>query len=255
MLKQTHKVHPQNSAGLTSLAPNNKGYGSSISSISKLYNSLKPDRSLFLLVVILSFSWASFQLILIYALKLQGYWSANLYRDPISIGNLPLHSGLISNFGCMLMTAAASCALLTYAVLDVDARRQKRFLLWGGLLSALLAVDDLFLLHEGFLGRIGVPEAITLLIYGALVLLWLTHFRSSLFLNHPRPIFLLFLALLGLGTSATIDVLLEPIIPSIGPMEEIPKQMGLFFWLLFFFLTCRDTIRRAIERPGLLASE
>ena len=189
--------------------------------------------------------WMLLQLAASLALEWRGHSYENLYRDPIAIGGLPLHSGLLSNIGCLLMAAAASCALFGYASLDASARRSNGFLLWGGLISAVLAVDDLLLLHDGYFGRIGIPESVSQGTYGVFILFWLAHYRRELLRTGLPSVLLLTLALFGLGASASIDIVIEKVVPMVGVFEEPLKQWGFLFWLAFLALAGRNALADA----------
>jgi hypothetical protein len=201
----------------------------------------QPDRRFLILVVGSGLAWGLFQLVLSLVMAARGHWPRDLYRDPIAIGHLPLYSGLISDIGCMMMTATAAFALLTYASLSAEERTQRRFILWGGLLSLLLASDDLLLFHDGYFPRFGVSEAVTQIVYALLMLSWLVLSRESLLKTGANGVLLL-LGLAGLGASAAFDMA-EDIVPTLGVLEEPSKQMGILFWMMFFFRTCLAIIR------------
>ncbi|MFD2237504.1 hypothetical protein [Aureimonas populi] len=192
--------------------------------------------------VALGLAWMLLQAAISLAIEMRGHSYVDLYRDTIAIGRLPLHSGLLSNIGCMLMTAAASCALFAYASLDAAHRQKNRFLLWGGVVSAIFAVDDFLLLHDGYFGRIGIPEEVTQITYAVFMAAWIVYFHRRLLATGVQAVIILGLALFGLGASAGIDVVLEKIVPAVGVLEEPMKQWGFFFWLAFFAVAGRDAI-------------
>jgi hypothetical protein len=78
--------------------------------------------------------------------------------DPImAAGGEPseFYLGLFSNLGVVLWTAAAAICL--FAASEVTAgtdRRARRFLLYAGLFTLLLMLDDLFMLHENYIDHV-----------------------------------------------------------------------------------------------------
>lgn len=91
---------------------------------------------------------------------------ALLLRDAATTSNHSPFLGLGSNLGAFCLATASSIAIFS-AILLKDKRHFSKLLLWPGLFSLLLFMDDFFMLHEqGFF--VGVREQIVFAFYGVL---------------------------------------------------------------------------------------
>lgn len=171
------------------------------------------------------------QVILVTAVLARGKPVDDLYRDLIAIAQVPLWSGMISQIGGMTMSGAAAIGLFSYYAADVRQRQALRHLFFAGALSAVLAVDDILLVHDGWLARLGVPEAVTQAAYGLAAAAFVIAFRARLW-SMDRLAQVCLLGALGMmGCSATADILMESAANLY--LEEGAKQMGFVLWLLF----------------------
>lgn len=153
-------------------------------------------------------------------------------RDPLAhFDNASPFLGSLSNLGVLLWCAAAAICLFS-ALLLARARRQGgagRFLLAFGLLTAWLAVDDLFLMHERLIpGLTGLPQNA---IYGGYVagvaLLLIVFGRQVL-----RSDFLLLLLALGFfAVSVLADMWLDRDFVWHHLIEDGSKLLGIVGWL------------------------
>jgi hypothetical protein len=146
--------------------------------------------------------------------------------------------GALSNIGVLLWCTAASVSIFTSHALRRSARNEdlRRFLLWFGVLSAVLMLDDLFLLHEGFFPKyLHLPQPLVLALYGLLALGVLVRFGRSILSTDYR---LLALALVFLGLSVLID-LMPPIQSVYRPLlEDGLKLAGIVLWSAYIVRTC-----------------
>jgi hypothetical protein len=87
-----------------------------------------------------------------------GLMPTAMLRDPImAAGGEPseFYLGLFSNLGVVLWTAAAAICLFAGSELPgVTNRAARHFLLYAGLFTLLLMLDDLFMLHENYGDRL-----------------------------------------------------------------------------------------------------
>lgn len=171
------------------------------------------------------------QAILVTAVVSRGKPVDDLYRDLIAIGKLPLWSGMLSQVGGMAMSGAAAIGLFSYFAADEGRRQRFRYLFFAGALSAVLAIDDILLVHDGWLARLGVPEAATQATYGLAAAGFLVTFRGQLWSMDRLAQACLLAALGAMGCSAVADILLESAANLY--LEEGSKQLGFVLWLLF----------------------
>ena len=161
------------------------------------------------------------------AVYLRGHAELALYlRDPAATFHHSPFAGLISNIGILaLVVTGTSCLLAAHAgLLDRGLLRAI------GLFSLFLALDDLLMLHEVVLPRIGISETMVFLIYGVVALVIGWRYRDELRLDEPSG---LHLAIALLASSVVADKLLE--------MNEVEvlaedglKFVGLLTWSAYW---------------------
>jgi hypothetical protein len=174
--------------------------------------------------------------------------------DTNSLAGVSFYAGTLSNFGVLIWCATASICLLTAAVLPTSptVRRMRYFLLGAGLLTALLMLDDLYMIHELVLPMIlGVPENVTLAAYGvaALGLFW--YYRRLIYRNATT---LLLASGAFFAGSIAVDVLSElHLLPSgavwdvLFPYaEEAFKLLGIAGWFGYFAWLCWGTLAQSL---------
>jgi hypothetical protein len=159
-----------------------------------------------------------------------------LLRDPVVQFGLPVYAGFLSYLGIMLLCAAAAITLFVAAAI----REARSLFAFVGMLSAVLALDDLYVLHE-LVGPnyFGIPQLAFLALYAVLglVTLWLLVSRFGF-----QQSMGLLVALSALGMSVLLDVA----VPSsarfpLGPLnipqiviEDLFKLAGWAAWLAFW---------------------
>jgi len=162
-----------------------------------------------------------------------------LLRDPLAVVEAHPLTGFVSNLGIVLWSAASGICLLTAAVLRRrgDDPESASFFLWSGVMTAVLALDDLYQFHE----VIG-PSSLHLaqrgiyLIYLAGVAAYLFRFRRRIL---ATDWLLLVLAGAMFAVSLGADLLPEalregPIEPVTDLVEDGAKFVGIVLWLAFF---------------------
>ena len=87
-----------------------------------------------------------------------GLAPTEMLRDPIMVAGgeqSEFYLGLFSNLGVVLWTAAAAICLFAASEMSAAPDRQARqLLLYAGLFTLLLMLDDLFMLHENHAGAL-----------------------------------------------------------------------------------------------------
>ncbi|MCZ4260865.1 hypothetical protein O4G76_08430 [Limimaricola sp. G21655-S1] len=167
-------------------------------------------------------------------------------RDPTQIGNIPRYAGFLSSLGVMAWTVGAAVSLFTGAVLASRSRdvADLRFFLFFGGFTALLAWDDLFLIHENFM----LGEKPLFLAYGAIALTGIILFRE-MFWGESRGFALAAAAafLLSLSVDAG-QRLVEAQIGDIRILiEDGAKFIGAVCWAIFLCRIGAASITRCIH--------
>ena len=161
-----------------------------------------------------------------------GIGTVLVIRDLAQTCDTALGIGLISNLGYLLWAAAAAIALFAgFARIHGVRGRERQLLLSGGAFSALLCLDDMFLLHDRYIG-----SSFLYALYAVFALSILLRFREDV-LRLAGPTFLLAVALLGV--SIVLDVF-QGVLPigydSLQLVEEGSKFLGIAIWLAFWCL-------------------
>jgi cytochrome bd-type quinol oxidase subunit 2 len=104
-------------------------------------------------------------------------------RDPLAVMEGPFYVGLLSNLTMVAWFAAAGAGWMTAVVLQSSPRKDRRAWAMAAVagMITLLGRDDLFMIHEEALQRmLGVPEMITVAIYGLMAAVVAMMFRRDL---------------------------------------------------------------------------
>lgn len=158
----------------------------------------------------------------------------DLVRDSQAVaalrGSARTAHGLVSNLGILAMSVAAGAAVVAAAAAPDRGDRLRRVLAWGGALTAVVALDDLLLLHEGATFAAWMPKFIVIA-YAAAFAGYLWRFRVEI-LRH-LDVGLLAIAMLALGTSAIVDAFAEPATVASVIVEDAAKLLGFAMWSAF----------------------
>ncbi|MCP9792108.1 oxidoreductase [Vulcanococcus limneticus Candia 3F8] len=152
-------------------------------------------------------------------------------RDLAQTCKYPLGVGLLSNLGYLLWMAAAAIAFFGALSGVTGARgRHRQLLLLGGGFSLLLALDDMFLLHDRYIGANFLYA-----LYAVFAVALLLRYRSLV----PALGGLSFLAaVVLLGSSVLVDEI-QSLLPFRYELtqlfEEGFKFLGIAAWLYFWW--------------------
>ena len=161
---------------------------------------------------------------------------AVLLRDPAAEFRVPVYAGALSYLGVALLCATSAITVFVAALL----RETRSLFALVGAFTALLAFDDLFLLHEHVGPKhLGIPEVAFYALYAGIGLLVL-----RLLLGHfgVGPSAGLLVALVSLGLSAATDLFVPgdttlhiatAAIPQIV-IEDLFKLAGWAAWFGFW---------------------
>ncbi len=150
-------------------------------------------------------------------------------RDLAQTCGYPIGVGMISNIGIFLWGAAASICLFTTFLEGIN-RESSKLLLLGGIFSSVLCIDDLFLLHDRYLG----PDFLNLT-YLAISIFLFVRFRR---IFKTIGLFNLLISILFLGLSVFFDGVIQQIFNQSYELtqliEEGFKFIGIACWLNFW---------------------
>ena len=150
-------------------------------------------------------------------------------RDLAQTCGYPIGVGMISNIGILLWGAAASICLFTTCSEGIN-RESSKLLLLGGIFSSVLCIDDLFLLHDRYIG----PDFLNLT-YLAMSIFLLVKFRRILKII---GLFNFLISILFLGLSIFFDGVIQQIFNQSYELtqlfEEGFKFIGIACWLNFW---------------------
>lgn len=162
-------------------------------------------------------------------------------RDPTAVLDGPAYIGFVSGVGIVVWTLGASACLLAALVLQGPIRWP---FVWGGLLTAWLLADDLFLLHESYFNTVGLPEQAAPVIYTVAIVVYGYVYRDFL---RRHGLWLLPIAFVLFAISGMLDVTLDADSPFL--IEDGAKLLGIVTWTVFFTLAAVTELRRG-ARPA-----
>lgn len=159
-------------------------------------------------------------------------------QDPNAQLNAPFYLGFFSNLGIMVWSAAFTiCFYGAYRVVDISAMRNREFLVVSGLITFLMALDDLFQLHElVFPAYFNISDNMVYLTYINIYLIYFIRYKREL-LN--SDFMALGLAFFLLGLSTIIDLLPLPM-PKDTFLEDAIKLLGAVTWLVYYTRTATE---------------
>ncbi len=165
-------------------------------------------------------------------------------RDAVQVARIKFYTGYLSSFGTVLMCAAATGCFM--AALAVPPRPRegvtRGFLLASGLLTAILLVDDLFLMHERFFPMLlGVPEWAVMVFYMVSIPAYVIYYRAQLLRTRVLP---LVFALICFAAAQFCDWVLDG--KKLYILEDGPKLIGYGAWCGYFLDVSVVRIRGAV---------
>ncbi|MGB6647734.1 MAG: hypothetical protein WBG01_04260, partial [Bacteroidota bacterium] len=200
-------------------------------SIKRQINDLRP-------IVLWAYVPSAILILLVLGLSsLTGIPVGEITRDPLAVMGGDFYVGSISNLGILLWCATATICFFTAALIgkSEEASKTRSFLLFGGLLTTLLCLDDLFMLHEFVFPRyFHWKQGIIVLSYGLLLLAYLWSFRKRVLDSH---FLLLVLASGFFGVSVLVDRLPEYLLPGFYYLvEDGSKLLGIVSWFAYYLV-------------------
>lgn len=171
-----------------------------------------------------------------------------LMADPNILTDSPIYYGFLSQVGILLWSATATtCFIFAYMTVFLKLEKVKLyFFIFSGLLISWLMLDDSFLIHEGILPGLGVPQKLVIMVYVLVVLFYLYRFKN-LILKHT-PYLLLAIAFIFFTISVLVDFIFYFETPNIidTVLEDGSKFIGIVLWLAYI-LSCERLLTKSEE--------
>lgn len=166
----------------------------------------------------------------------------NFTQDPNAQFEAPFYIGFFSNLGIMLWSAAFTiCFYGAWRTNGKSDKRGQQFLIFSGLITMLMTLDDLFQLHElVFPQYLSISENMVYLTYLNIYMIYFIRFRRQL-LNSDFIVLGISFFLLGLST--IIDILPLPIEKDTF-LEDAIKLLGAITWLIYFVRTADEVVEK-----------
>jgi hypothetical protein len=171
----------------------------------------------------------------------------DMTADPNAVSERPFAVGMLSLLAVMAWSSAAATCFAGAAILSrIERRRERsRVLLLAGALSAVLAADDAFMLHEEALPEyLRIPELAVYGLYGVLGVLLVHRARA---LAWQTEYLLALLAAAAMGASIAVDVVL-PFNSRVSFAEDMLKFSGTVLWAVYTARASRSLIVDAVGR-------
>lgn len=169
-----------------------------------------------------------------------------LTRDPIQIFNGYAFEGFLSSVGIIFWSATAGICFLSVLLTHGEKEKEFKFYLLALVFSALLLIDDCFMFHDMILpDYLHISEFFLYAIYAILAILFIIYYRTIVFLT---PYYFLFIAVIFLGLSIAIDVVVNFVeITNHYFYEDTAKFIGIVNWWIYFssvsYLTAKGKLK------------
>lgn len=173
-----------------------------------------------------------------------------LFLDRTYVANVPWYTGVLSDVGVLVWTAAVVAAIGGAWVAGQTGRPSAaRFLSAGAAATTVLLADDLLRLHSSVLPQTGMSKLTAQLLIVAPAALWLAAFADDI--KRTRWL-VLGAGLVGLGVSLGVDTVIHGASDTAILAEDGAKLLGILAWAQYLMLTTiditRSTIRAAMGR-------
>ena len=168
--------------------------------------------------------------------------SGDLVRDPTAVLDGPFHAGVLSSLGILGWTVAAAVSGFGAAV--VEDGRVRQHLLATSALTAVLALDDLLLIHDEVApDHLGIPENAVLAVLVLAAAGYAVAFRTEL-LEREDLALLLAASIAWFGASVFLDVVADDWFGRHHFLvEDGCKFVGIVTWGAFVVLTTLGRVR------------
>lgn len=158
-----------------------------------------------------------------------------LTRDPNAIAHTHFYIGFFSQIGVFLWSATAAICFFSAKVIrrSQESITAKRFLFFGGLLTLILGLDDIFQFHENTELYFGIPEKIVFFAYGSYALSFMVYFCKEI-LKTSYIVFIMALSFFGLSMIIDRYYYRLPDALDLYLFEDGAKMVGIVSWFIYF---------------------
>lgn len=166
----------------------------------------------------------------------------DLTRDVFSTASIPVYTGLVSNVGVFLWAAGVAMCLFARGMAPAG---EGRFLLASAGITAVLLVDDFYMVHE-WIGPnfLGIPEEAFYLAYAVMGGIYVVGYRDRILRGSGRV--LLFATGVAFAGSLGIDLLERPPAATWQTfVEEGLKLLGIGCWVSYLATMAATSVRLA----------
>ena len=168
----------------------------------------------------------------------------NLVRDPNAIADLPKYIGFISQFGIFLWFASVGICFMGYFLIRgiESVNIKSKYLLYFGIFSLMLGLDDAYMLHEELAHR-GLYEEMFFGVYAVMLLVFILKFLKLFFQTH-------FILLILSGFCLASSIAVDKYDHTLFLLDDSFKVSGIVFWFVYFFRTvytfCKGSINTEV---------
>jgi hypothetical protein len=192
--------------------------------------------------------------------KVAGIPGGVFMRDPVQTVDAPFYLGLVSNIGILVWCTGGVIALFAAAMLTgrPGLAEPRRFLLWSGILTLAVMLDDLLILHDKVIPDLShLPEQGVYFIHLVVAAAYVTRFRRLIFAA-DRTLLVLATALMGVSLVMDQWHLLfrltgRMILPENYLLEDGAKFLSQITWMGYLLRRAADAVRatnRAAREPA-----
>lgn len=173
-------------------------------------------------------------------------------RDLGQTCGLSVFVGSVSNLGYLIFCSSAAIPLFASLTSTFSVRSQnKSLLLSGGIFSAWLTLDDMFLIHDRY-----VNQEVLYVIYAAFAVYLLIRHRITIQKTGGSLIFLASVTLMGLSIvtdkfQRVLGSLFSLSYQEVQFFEEGLKFMGQSYWLYFWCIASAFAINTSLKEAFL----
>jgi len=163
-------------------------------------------------------------------------------RDIATVADIGFYIGMLSTAGIMLLSAAAGICFFGIFILRQKERFKEpfRFTLVSGLITAVFALDDAFLLHDDvFPHYLNIDEKYIYLLYLFVLMGYLFYFGRFIL---KTDYLLLLLSFIFFGLMTFYKLLLVTNLEVV--VGDSLKFMGILFWLGYQTCTTTDILKK-----------